>query len=124
MKTKKQLSNQSISVICSELATIIKSGIPITDGIFIICEDETDKLKKKILSEMLQSIESGSSVYKAFEATDVFPVYFLEMISLGEKTGKLDTVLESMSEYYSELEEMSSSVKSAIIYPSVLLITV
>ena len=124
MKGKKQLSNQSISVICSELAAIIKAGIPITDGIFIICEDETDKLKKRILSEMLTDIEKGGSVYSAFEATKAFPTYFLEMISVGEKTGKLDTVLESMSKYYSQLDEISSSVKSAIIYPSVLLVTV
>lgn len=124
MKNKKQLSNQSISVICSELAAIIKAGIPITDGIFIICEDETDKLKKRILTEMLEKLENGGSVYSAFEKTGAFPVYFLEMISVGEKTGKLDTVLESMSEYYSELDEISSSIKSAIIYPSILLVTV
>ncbi len=124
MKGKKQLSNQSISVICSELAAIIKAGIPITDGIFIICEDETDKLKKRILTEMLENIENGGSVYSAFETTKAFPTYFLEMISVGEKTGKLDTVLESMSQYYSQLDEISSSVKSAIIYPSVLLVTV
>ncbi|MBQ8931413.1 MAG: type II secretion system F family protein [Ruminiclostridium sp.] len=124
MKSKKQLSNMSISVICSELATIIKAGITITDGMFIICEDETDKLKKRILTEMIENIEKGGTVYSAFESTKVFPSYFLEMISVGEKTGKLDTVLESMAAYYSQLDEISSSVKSAVIYPSVLLITV
>ena len=124
MSKKKQLSNWEISVLCSELGTIVQSGVTITDGIFILAQDETDKNRVLLLQEMLGTIENGGTVQSAFEEAGVFPEYFLEMTAVGEKTGRLDTVLLSMSEYYARLEDMSSSIKSAVVYPTVLLITI
>ncbi len=124
MRKTKLLTNMSISVLCSEFATIVKSGIPITDGIFILWEDETNKARKQLLGTMLEEFENGGTVQSAFAKTESFPDYFLQMIAVGEKTGRLDSVLTSLSEYYARMDDISVSVKSAVIYPSVLLITV
>ncbi len=124
MGKAKLLTNESISVICSEFQAIVKSGITITDGIFILWEDETDKRKKELLKIMLDELENGGNVCSAFVKTDSFPPYFIEMIAVGEKTGRLESVFGSLSEYYARMDEISASIKSAIVYPSVLLVTV
>lgn len=124
MSKKHYLSNEDISVLCSELATVVSSGITITDGILVILQDDGDKKKAALLGQILGYIEQGSTVTEAFRKSGAFPFYFLKMVEVGETTGRLDTVFESLSVYYSSLDEISGSVKSAVTYPAVLLAVV
>lgn len=124
MSKKHYLSNEDISILCSELASVVSSGLTITDGILVILQDGEDKNKAALLEKILRSIENGSSITRAFDKTEVFPNYFIKMLEVGESTGRLDTVLASLADYYAGIDEISTSVKSAIAYPSVLLIIV
>ena len=124
MSKKHYLSNEDISILCSELASVVSSGLTITDGILVILQDGEDKNKAALLEKILRSIETGSSITRAFDKTEVFPNYFIKMLEVGESTGRLDTVLASLADYYAGIDEISTSVKSAIAYPSVLLIIV
>ena len=124
MSKKHYLSNEDISILCAELASVVSSGLTITDGILVILQDGEDKNKAALLEKILRSIETGSSITRAFDKTEVFPNYFIKMLEVGESTGRLDTVLASLAEYYAGIDEISTSVKSAIAYPSVLLIVV
>ena len=122
MSKKHYLSNEDISILCSELASVVSSGLTITDGILVILQDGEDKNKAALLEKILRSIENGSSITRAFDKTEVFPNYFIKMLEVGES--RLDTVLASLADYYAGIDEISTSVKSAIAYPSVLLIIV
>ena len=93
MSKKHYLSNEDISILCSELASVVSSGLTITDGILVILQDGEDKNKAALLEKILRSIESGSSITRAFDKTEVFPNYFIKMLEVGENTGRLDTVL-------------------------------
>lgn len=124
MSKKHYLSNEDISILCSELASVVSSGLTITDGILVILQDDEDRHKAALLEKILDSVEHGSSITKAFAKTGAFPNYFLKMIEVGETTGRLDTVFASLSEYYAGIEEISISVKSAVTYPAILLIVV
>ena len=124
MSKKHYLSNEDISILCAELASVVSSGLTITDGILVILQDGEDKNKAALLEKILRSIETGSSITRAFDKTEVFPNYFIKMLEVGESTGRLDTVLASLADYYAGIDEISTSIKSAIAYPSVLLIIV
>ena len=124
MSKKHYLSNEDISILCSELASVVSSGLTITDGILVILQDGEDKNKAALLEKILRSIETGSIITRAFDKTEVFPNYFIKMLEVGESTGRLDTVLASLADYYASIDEISTSIKSAIAYPSVLLIIV
>lgn len=124
MSKKHYLSNEDISILCSELASVISSGLTITDGVLVILQDDEDKHKAALLEKILDSIEHGSSITKAFAKTEVFPNYFIKMLEVGEKTGRLDTVFASLADYYAGIEEISTSVRSAVTYPAILLIVV
>ena len=124
MSKKHYLSNEDISILCAELASVVSSGLTITDGILVILQDGEDKNKAALLEKILRSIETGSSITRAFGKTEVFPNYFIKMLEVGESTGRLDNVLASLADYYAGIDEISTSIKSAIAYPSVLLIIV
>ena len=124
MSKKHYLSNEDISVLCSELATVVSSGITITDGILVMLQDDEDKKKAVLLKQILSCIEQGSTVTDAFRKAELFPSYFLKMVEVGETTGRLDVVFSSLSVYYSNLDEISGSVRSAVTYPAVLLVVV
>ncbi len=117
-------TNSGISTLCSELGSIIKSGITVSDGLFMLAQEEEDKDAKRVLEKMLNTLENGGSVYDAFESTGAFPSYLLEMIAIGEKTGRIEAVLFSLSSYYARQDELSGAIRSAVIYPAVLLVTV
>ena len=100
MSKKHYLSNEDISVLCSELATVVSSGITITDGILVMLQDDEDKKKAVLLKQILSYIEQGSTVTDAFRKAELFPSYFLKMVEVGETTGRLDVVFSTQSEYY------------------------
>lgn len=49
MSKKHYLSNEDISILCSELASVVSSGLTITDGILVILQDDEDKHKAALL---------------------------------------------------------------------------
>ena len=97
MAKKSIYSNSDISALCSELASIVQSGITVSDGLFMMCEEEPSEDKKKTLKQMLGTLENGGSLKQAFELTGSFPSYFIEMVEIGEQTGRIENVLFSLS---------------------------
>lgn len=124
MSRKKQLSNRLISGLCAQLGSIVQSGISISDGLFMLAKDEDNSEYREVLLKLQEDIEGGCTVTEAVEKSGAFPRYFSEMITVGEKTGRLDTVLLSLSDYYNNMDELAAAIKGAVIYPSILLITV
>ena len=74
MSKKHYLSNEDISILCSELASVVSSGLTITDGILVILQDGEDKNKAALLVKILRSIETGSSITRACVKTVVLPI--------------------------------------------------
>ena len=60
------ISNEDNSILSSELASVVSSGLTITDGILVILQDGEDKNKAALLEKILRSIETGSSISRAW----------------------------------------------------------
>ena len=65
-------------------------------------------------------MELGATLHSALKDTGYFPKYMINMIQLGEETGRLEEVLNSLSKYYNREDEIASGIKSAVTYPLVL----
>ena len=65
-------------------------------------------------------MELGATLHSALKDTGYFPKYMINMIQLGEETGRLEEVLNSLSKYYDREDEIASGIKSAVAYPLVL----
>lgn len=119
---KKTLSSGEISAFCAELALIIKAGVPMQEGILIMLEDAGDSRDREILETLHTHTDEGRPLAFAMRATDVFPKYVMDMVEIGEASGRLDEVMDSLCEYYERNEAISRSIKSAISYPAAMIV--
>lgn len=118
---KKTLSPSEISAFCGELVLIIKAGVPVQEGISIMCEDAHDSRDRAILTGLRAHVEEGRPLAYALRQSGVFPKYTVDMVEIGEAAGRLDEVMESLCEYYEHNEAISRSIKNAISYPATMI---
>lgn len=123
MKTnvhKTMLSNYALSAFCMEVSLLIQAGMPLDQGILSLLEDEKSKEGKQIFTTIYQSMEEGSTFHDALCETGVFPTYMTDMVLVGEKTGEIEKILEQLHFYYQKEEQLHQSIKSAVIYPMIM----
>lgn len=110
-----------ISAFCLELYLIIQAGIPFSEGVALLSGDEPDKNKKTILDQLYQRLETGEPIAAAMRAVGGFPVYVVEMVEIGEKTGHLERVFRALADYYERMEQLQKSLRNAVTFPAVLM---
>jgi type IV pilus assembly protein PilC len=119
---KDMLTNSEISTFCAQIAMIMKSGIPVSEGVAIMIEDMKNPRGREMLEQIAQHLDIGGAFYVALENTGKFPRYVIDMTELGEKTGKLDDVMNSLYAYYEREEAISKNIRSAVTYPMVMVV--
>ncbi len=107
-------------VFSRQFATMISAGVPIIQALQVLCEQTENRKFRRILYEVKNDVEGGSSLYEAMKKhPDVFDELYVNMINAGEAGGVLDTVLQRLAEYIEKAANLKSKVKGAMIYPSV-----
>lgn len=118
---QKELSPIELSAFCNQLAMILKSGISLSEGVFILSEETTVHADKALIKSISDSLELGDTLYIALKKTECFPKYMLNMVNIGEQSGRLEEVMNSLCDYYEREESIAKSIKSAITYPSAMI---
>lgn len=96
--------------ICRSLDTLLKGGVPISRGLEVVRDVVGNKVYFDILSNTIKEVSEGNSIAEGFSASDDIPVMVYQMIGVGEEIGKLEEILEKISEFYSR--EINNSVKN------------
>lgn len=117
---KNQLSPQYFSGFCQELALLLRAGVTVEDGLATLEADFSDR--SGFLASLTKSCAEGASLTSALESSGAAPAYLLDMVRLGEKAGRLEPTLLSLSEYYDSRARLSAALKSALTYPIVLIL--
>lgn len=115
------LNNEEMSFFCDQMAMIIEAGITPMEGISIMLEDTENQAGKEVLEKINEKCEAGESFYNAVSASEAFPKYALDMIELGEKTGKLEEIMKSLAFHYSREYNIAQTIKNAITYPFIII---
>lgn len=116
------LSKTEVAAFCSQMAMILSAGISSLEGISLMLEETTNKEEKKLLSQIYDSLLSTGYMYDALKETGVYPEYMLQMVQIGETTGKLDEVMKSLSTHYDREASIAQSIKSAVTYPLIMIV--
>ena len=120
--TKKKVPREEVMHFSRQLGVFVKAGIPIIDSLEIIEGETTNKLFKKVLADMVESLAAGDTFALAAEAhPEAFPPYYVGMLSSAELSGNLDVVLSQLSDYMERDADARSKVTAAMIYPSIVL---
>ncbi len=83
------------------LATLLKGGVTITRSLEIVADVVGNTIYKELIIETLESINDGNPLATVFEASDYVPKMVPQMIAVGERTGKIDSVLDRITSFYS-----------------------
>lgn len=120
--SKKQLTKLEIASFCEQMAMIINSGITPKDGLELMLSDTKDKGTREVLESILTISRQGEIFSTCIKESGYFPPYVVNMIALGEETGKLDDVLIALDKYYEHEEEVSDNLRSAVTYPIIMIV--
>lgn len=119
----KQLESLAISVFCENMAMMLGAGIGAEEAAGLLGEDSTqgsfhDAAKSVQKFLLLQ----GGTLSKAVAQSGYFPAYVSDMIRVGESAGRIEQTLRSLAGYYASRSRLETKLKSAVLYPLVLLV--
>ena len=119
---KKKLKDEDLYILFRQLSLFINSGINIENA-FEILSTQFAKDKGKILSNIRDSLRSGSSLSDAMNLTGAFPSLVINMVYVGENTSSLGKIFNRLSDYYIKKRKTRSKIIEAMAYPIILLVT-
>jgi len=97
------------------MSMLLSAGIPLVEALKIVSSVSANELYRDAYLRISERVQKGFSIANSFEETGVFPVIVNQMVATGEATGKLDSVLLKVSDYFSsEAEQSVKSLTSAI----------
>ena len=117
-----QMESLGISVFCEDMAMMLEAGIMPEEAVGLLAEDTKENTTQEALKAMEKEMILGSSFAGAVKNSGAFPDYATDMINTGERAGRLDQVLRSLSGYYERQDNLNRQLRNAVIYPVVLLL--
>jgi general secretion pathway protein F len=114
----RRISAADIAVMTRQLATLVRAGVPLVDSISALTEQVEKESLVRVLSNVRESLNEGTSFAKSLEAhPKVFAPLFVNMVSAGEASGTLENVLERLADYMEGQARLRGKVASALAYP-------
>ena len=115
----KPVTPKEIAFFSRQLATMMKSGVPIVGALEIIEGGQKNVRMKKLVESIRGDIESGSSLSEAIGKHPVqFDELYRNLVRAGESAGVLDTVLDTIASYKENIETLKGKIKKALFYPA------
>ncbi|MFA6121369.1 MAG: type II secretion system F family protein [Sideroxydans sp.] len=112
------VSEKDVTLFTRQLATMLKSGVPLLQAFDIVGKGHDNPAVARLLLDIKTDVETGSSLEQAFRK---FPLYFDELfcnlIGAGEAAGILDSLLDRLATYKEKIQAIKSKIKSALFYP-------
>lgn len=108
---------------CSNISTLLIAGVSINNALKITEDTVNNIVYKKIISEIGQKVSEGEKISLAMaKHQDYFPLFVVQMVRVGEETGKLDKVLVEVVNFHQKEIERSIGVFSALLEPVIIII--
>jgi type IV pilus assembly protein PilC len=99
------------------LSTMMSSGVPILEGLAIVSKTSGNVVVENALLKTRQSISEGRSIAEPLAETGIFPPMVVQMISVGEATGALDSMLSKIAAFYDDEIDVAVDSMTALLEP-------
>jgi type IV pilus assembly protein PilC len=117
-----KITDKDVVILTRQLATMIDAGLPLVQCLDILGTQTDNKALAKVIGQVRSDVESGATFADALKKhPKVFDSLYVNMVSAGEAGGILDTILQRLAAYMEKFAKIKRQVKSAMIYPSVIL---
>jgi type IV pilus assembly protein PilC len=112
------ISDKDITLFTRQLATMMKSGVPLLQSFDIVAKGHSNPAVANLLTEIKTDVETGSSLKQAFEKHPLyFDALYCNLVGAGEAAGILDSLLDRLATYKEKIQAIKSKIKSALFYP-------
>ena len=120
--TAEKVKKKELMHFTRQLAVFVKAGIPITDALVVIGDETNDVALRRAITDMIEELRNGGLFSQAAaKFPNVFPKYYVGILSSAELTGRLDESLDSLSAYIEREMDTRSKVVGALSYPLVVM---
>ncbi|WP_305806505.1 type II secretion system F family protein [Stenotrophomonas sp. YIM B06876] len=121
--TGSAVTAKEIAFFSRQMATMMKSGVPIVGSLEIIGEGHKNPRMRKLVGQIRADIEGGSSLYEAISRHPVqFDELYRNLVKAGEGAGVLETVLDTIATYKENIEGLKGKIKKALFYPAMVMV--
>lgn len=113
-----KVSEKDVTLFTRQLATMMKSGVPLLQAFDIVGKGHNNPAVSKLLASIKADVETGSSLSAAFRKHPLhFDHLFCNLVGAGEQAGILDTLLDRLATYKEKILAIKRKIKSALMYP-------
>ena len=111
MNSKKKVSYKDLALIAGNISKLYEEGIQLLHIFSLLDELPLKKEYKMLLKEMEIIIRDGGTLRKAFSKGEgLIPIFFLSMVGIGERTGRIVYVLKGLEMYYNKLQYINKTI--------------
>ncbi len=114
------IRKSAVAKFARTLGTLLKSGVPILEALETVAKTAGNKLLEKIIMEARSSIREGQGITEPLKKGNVFPPMVVQMISVGEETGKIDEMLMKVADFYEDEVDTAVEGLSAMMEPLII----
>ena len=119
---RRKVRSKVLMIFTRQLATLIDSGLPLLRSLNVLAKQERDKLMKKTIIKVADSVQSGSTFSDALALHPrVFNDLYVNMVKAGEVGGVLELVLTRLSEFQEKAAKIKNKVAAAMVYPGIVM---
>lgn len=120
---KNRITQDDVGNLTREIATLLRAGLPLDRALSLLVGLSASEPVRQLLSQVREDVRGGAALSVAMEArSGVFSRFYLNMIRAGEAGGAMDVVLLRLTEFMERSKELKETVKSALIYPAILVL--
>jgi type IV pilus assembly protein PilC len=119
---RRKVKSKILMIFTRQLATLIDSGLPLLRSLNVLAKQERDKLLKKTINKLADSVQGGSTFSDALALHPrIFNNLYVNMVKAGEVGGVLELVLNRLSEFQEKAAKIRNKVLSAMVYPIIVM---
>jgi general secretion pathway protein F len=120
---RSDMRRQDVAVMTRELATLLNAGLTIDQSLTFLINVTGRQAQRRMLTDILESVQGGSTLADALnDHPRVFSTAYVSLVRAGESGNALNEVLSRLAAFLDQSEQLAQQVKSALVYPTMLLI--
>lgn len=118
---RERLTSADVSVFCEGMAMMLAAGIQVDEALSLLDIRRASARLSCVCEEAYRAVLSGCGLAEAMRRTGAFPRHAVDMVAVGERTGRLEQTLRRLTSYYDEESRVFAKVRTAVGYPAALL---
>ncbi len=119
-----RVSNKDVVILSRQMATLFEAQVAALKIFELLAAQSENPILRKKLKEVVDDLQAGNSISGSLgKHPDVFTPFYINMVKAGEESGKLDQTFMYLADYLDRTYEVSSKVKTALIYPAFVVFT-